>query len=101
MPDEINAFINLFVPMAMQQPAMRNALLGLSATHLKRYHLSYERLAIEYNEKAFGQAQELIEYGNSNSALEGLAAVLFLCLQEVGCIWHCFIRYSKQTWFGY
>jgi transcriptional activator protein UGA3 len=81
VPDEINTFISLFVPMALQQPAMRNALLGLSATHLKRIRPEYDDIAaVSFQQLALRQAQELLYAGNST---EGLAAVLFLCLQEV------------------
>ncbi|CCX11665.1 Similar to Transcriptional activator protein UGA3; acc. no. P26370 [Pyronema omphalodes CBS 100304] len=83
VPDEINSFISIFVPMAIQQPAMRNALLGLSATHLKRIHSSFELAAVEYQNKALKQANQLLKLGTSDAAMEGLAAVLFLCLQEV------------------
>jgi len=83
VPDEINSFISLFVPMAIQQPAMRNALLGLSATHLKRIHSSFDVAAVEYQNKAMKQANQLLRMGSNDAAMEGLAAVLFLCLQEV------------------
>lgn len=83
VPDEINSFIHLFVPMAMQQPAMRNALLGLSATHLKRLHYAFETVAVEYQNRAMKQAQQLLRVGTDEATMEGLAAVLFLCLQEV------------------
>ena len=85
MPDEINEFLTLFVPMAVQQPAMRSALLALSATHLKRVHAGFEVTAVEYQNRALKQANQLLMRGAADAAAaeEGLAAVLFLCLQEV------------------
>lgn len=83
VPDEINSFILLFVPMALQQPAMRNALLGLSATHLKRIHSGYELAAVEHQNKAVNMANSLLKNGDTQSSMEGLATILFLCLQEV------------------
>ncbi|KAF8243161.1 hypothetical protein K440DRAFT_562471, partial [Wilcoxina mikolae CBS 423.85] len=83
VPDSINAFISLFVPMALSQPALRSALLGLSATHLKRIHSSFSVAAVEYQNRALHQANQLLKLGTDEAAMEGLAAVLFLCLQEV------------------
>ncbi|TGZ76794.1 hypothetical protein EX30DRAFT_375195, partial [Ascodesmis nigricans] len=83
VPDEINSFISLFVPMALQQPAMRNALLGLSATHLKRVHPGYDLAAVEHQNKAVHMANALLRKGDDQSSMEGLAAILFLCLQEI------------------
>ncbi|KAF8531205.1 fungal-specific transcription factor domain-containing protein [Trichophaea hybrida] len=83
VPDSINDFISLFVPMALQQPAMRSALLGLAATHLKRIHSSFSVPAVEYQNRALHQANQLLKLGTDEAVMEGLAAVLFLCLQEV------------------
>lgn len=90
VPDEINAFISLFVPMALQQPALRHALLGLSATHLKRARFgsagasAFEDVAaVEHQARALALANRLLRLGTRDAAMEGLAAVLFLCLQEV------------------
>ena len=93
VPDEINAFISLFVPMALQQPALRHALLGLSATHLKRARSGsasasastseFEVAAVEHQACALALASRLLHLGTHDAAMEGLAAVLFLCLQEV------------------
>lgn len=83
VPNEINSFIKLFVPMALQQPAMRNALLGLSATHLKRSHSQYGMAAVEYQNKAVKMANALLRKGGEENMMEGLATILFLCLQEV------------------
>lgn len=83
VPDEINSFIKLFIPMAMLQPAMRNALMGLSATHLKRKHPEWGVSAVEYQNKAVKLANALLIKGGEENMMEGLATVLFLCLQEV------------------
>ena len=90
VPDEINAFISLFVPMALQQPALRHALLGLSATHLKRARFGSagasapeDVAAVQHQARALALANRLLLLGTRDAAMEGLAAVLFLCLQEV------------------
>ena len=80
VPDELNPFLTLFVPMALQQPALRNALLALSATHLKRTHPGVELAAAELHGRALRQANQRLARGDG---ADGLAAVLFLCLLEV------------------
>ncbi|KAI5805696.1 fungal-specific transcription factor domain-containing protein [Geopyxis carbonaria] len=91
VPDDLNAFITVFVPMALQQPALRYALLGLSATHLKRLHSSFASVATHYRQLAITQANLLLSSSSSSIAVssaddsvtEGLAAILFLTLQSV------------------
>jgi len=69
--------------MAIEQPAMRNALLALSATHLKRLHDSFEFVAVEYQNRALNQANELLQLGTPDASTQGLASILFLCMQEI------------------
>jgi len=51
--------------------------------HRKRTHSSFEVAAVEYQNRALKKANQLLMCGTDDAAMEGLAAVLFLCLQEV------------------
>ncbi|EPS38364.1 hypothetical protein H072_8064 [Dactylellina haptotyla CBS 200.50] len=85
VPDEINPFLSLFMPMAMEHNAMRYALLGLSASHLRRHHPEFETVMTKYLALAMEQTRVLIFEAETSdeAAVEGLATILVLCLHEI------------------
>lgn len=86
VPDEINPFLSLFMPMAFEHTAMRYALLGLSASHLRRHHPEYETVMTRYLALAMERTRVLLSEAETSdeAAIEGLATILVLCLHEVG-----------------
>jgi len=85
VPDEINPFLSLFMQMAMSQTAMRFALLGLSASHLRRIHPSFETVMTKYLAMAMEKTRGLLDDAQTSdeAAIEGLATILVLCLHEI------------------
>ncbi|KAL7266455.1 hypothetical protein RUND412_010997 [Rhizina undulata] len=83
VPDEINPFQSLFIPMTLEQPAMRNALLALSASHLRRFHPHYEVVMVNYQQMALSQMLGLLEVGTEEALMEGLGTALCLCLHQI------------------
>ncbi|KAF3933517.1 hypothetical protein ABW20_dc0104655 [Dactylellina cionopaga] len=85
VPDEINPFLSLFMPMAFKHHAMRFALLGLSASHLRRHHPEFETVMTKYLALAMERTRVLICEAETSdeAAVEGLATILVLCLHEI------------------
>ncbi|KAJ6263152.1 Transcriptional activator [Drechslerella dactyloides] len=85
VPDEINPFLSLFMPMAFEHSAMRYALLGLSASHLRRHHPEFETVMTKYLALAMERTRVLIAEAETSdeAAVEGLATILVLCLHEI------------------
>jgi len=85
VPDEINPFLNLFIPMAFEQSAMRFALLGLSASHLRRVHPQFEPVMTQYLATAMEKTRELLceAETSDDAAVEALGTILVLCLHEI------------------
>ena len=71
--------------MAMSQTAMRYALLGLSASHLRRFHPSFETVMTKYLAMAMEKTRSLLDDAQTSdeAAVEGLATILVMCLHEV------------------
>lgn len=85
VPDEINPFLSLFMPMAFEHHAMRYALLGLSASHLRRHHPEFETVMTKYLALAMERTRVLLCEAETSdeAAVEGLATILVLCLHEI------------------
>ncbi|KAF3937779.1 hypothetical protein ABW19_dt0205125 [Dactylella cylindrospora] len=95
VPDEINPFLSLFMPMAFEHNAMRYALLGLSASHLRRHHPEFETVMTKYLAMAMERTRVLLSEAETSdeAAVEGLATILVLCLHEI-----CEGKSRKWAW---
>ncbi|KAK6084184.1 short chain dehydrogenase reductase family [Seiridium cupressi] len=79
--DAENPFINVVIPMAFENVAVRHALVGLSACHLARTYPDFERNLLRHRSHALQCLKT--ELNSPTNITWSLASTLMLCLLEI------------------
>lgn len=83
--DRFNPFLRVIVPMALEQPAMRHALVTLSASHLSQVYPDFQHdLFVHRSQTLQALMAELDDH--REGSVWPLAAILLLCLAEVSAV---------------
>ncbi|KAK8153197.1 fungal-specific transcription factor domain-containing protein [Phyllosticta citrichinensis] len=78
---ENNCFISVFLPLAMDSPALLDTIIAWSSTHLAQLEASYERLALQCRGRALRSLAALISSAKREPEIE-MACCLVQCALE-------------------
>lgn len=82
--DAANPLLRVMVPLALENLAVKHALLALSACHLSQVYLEWEKDVLDYRSCALQDLkEEMADMGTGNSTVSALASTLLQCLLEV------------------
>lgn len=81
VPDDVNPFLRVLIPMAFESITVRHALIALSACHLYKVYPDFQRNFLFHRSMTLQGLKSDLD--DPSSGLYSLAATLLLCLLEV------------------